>query len=229
MKLVGMLQNYNEAQDGNLERCLTNMSKFCDDIVVLDDASTDNSVEIIKKFTSHIIYNTVNQKRMNETSNRQKLVDYSISLDCDWMVWLDGDEIFDRSGEEHAIRDLMKFDVEGYSFLEYQLWKSLDKYRVDELWAKLWMPRMWRNKEIMTIEQISGLHQNQWPVNLHQVIKSDIKCIHFGFSSEEKINQQYEIYKSLGQTGQWLERIKDETGIILKDFDREWYPRWMLN
>jgi len=51
LKLVGFLKVYNEAKSGNLERVLRHLKTFCSEIVVCDCQSTDNSLEIIKKYT----------------------------------------------------------------------------------------------------------------------------------------------------------------------------------
>ena len=55
IKLVGFVKCFNEGKTGNLERCLNHLSKFCDDIVFCDDSSSDNSIEIAKKYTKNII------------------------------------------------------------------------------------------------------------------------------------------------------------------------------
>ena len=49
IKLVGFVKCFNEGKTGNLERVLNHLSKFCDDIVIYDDGSTDNSYEIVLK------------------------------------------------------------------------------------------------------------------------------------------------------------------------------------
>ena len=56
LKLVGFVKCFNEGHNGNLERCLKHLSVFCDEIVICDDSSTDNSVEIAKKYTNQIIH-----------------------------------------------------------------------------------------------------------------------------------------------------------------------------
>ena len=60
MKIVAFIQMYNESSKGNLERCLVNCKQWADDIVIYDDASTDDSVEVAEKYTEHIIRGEVN-------------------------------------------------------------------------------------------------------------------------------------------------------------------------
>ena len=227
IRLIGFLQIHNESKKGNLERVLKHISKFCDDIVIYDDGSTDNSYDIASKFTKNIIRSPVNDFK-NEISHKQKLLELGLSLNPDWIVWLDADEVFDRDGELYAIRSLCKYGenekIDGFSFLEFNLWDGLSQYRVDELWHKLWTVRLWRNNGDLMFGKGAGLHVQVRPDGIDKICRTDVKVIHYGFSSKEKIDEKYQMYKSHGQTGRLLERIKDEKDINLKPFSRDWFP-----
>jgi len=227
IKLIAFLQIHNESKKGNLERVLNHISRFCDDIVIYDDGSTDNSCEIASKFTSNIIRSDVNDFK-NEIEHKQKLLELALSLNPDWIVWLDADEVFDRDGELYAIRNLCKFGeskkIDGFSFQEFNLWKNLSEYRVDEKWHKLWQIRLWRNNGELEFERGIGLHNKLHPNGIKKICKSDVKLIHYGFSEKDKINEKYHMYKEHGQSGWNLERIKDEKGICLRPFVRDWFP-----
>ena len=227
VRLIGFLQIHNESEKGNLERVLNHLSKICDEIVIYDDGSTDDSYEIASKYTKHIIRSKVNDFK-NEREHKQELLELALSLNPDWIVWLDADEVFDRDGENFGIRALCKYgqtkNIDGFSFQEFNLWKNENCYRADELWHKLWQPRLWRNNKRLTFDIKYGLHQGQCPQNLEKICMSEIKVIHYGFSSAAKINEKYQMYKEHGQTGRLLERINDEKGIELKPFSKDWFP-----
>jgi glycosyltransferase involved in cell wall biosynthesis len=227
LKLVGFLQVYNEAKSGNLRRCLTHLKEICDDIVIYDDGSTDDSVLVAREFTSHVITSKTNEFR-REIFHKQQMLDLALSLKPDWVVWLDADEVFDRTGELGGIRALcqygMEHDIDGFSMLEYNLWKSNTHYRVDELWFKNWQARLWRNNGELKYDEKEGLHNTMYPAGMANIYRSDTKVVHYGFSSEQMVNQKYNLYKSHGQTGRWLERIADETGIELNKFSIDWFP-----
>lgn len=148
LKLVGFLQIYNENEKGNLTRILEHLIRICDDIVVFDDGSTDGSYEIVLKYTKNIIRATKNDF-VNELEHKQELLNLAISLNPDWIVWLDADEVFDLDGESYGIRALCEFgmqnNIDGFSFLEYNLWKDKHHHRIDKHWNKLWQVRLWRN------------------------------------------------------------------------------------
>lgn len=227
IKLVGFLKIYNEASSGNLERVLRHMSKFCDDIVVCDCESTDNGVEITKRYTSHILHEKNNFR--NELSTKQVMLDYALKLRPDWIVWLDADEIFDRNGESGSIRKLCAYgnqeEIDGFLFHEYNLWKSDRKYRIDELWDKVGKINLWKNNGNLHFDAQEGLHRPQHPLGLNNIKPVRIKLIHFGFASQALIDRKYEIYKKNGQRGYMeLERLHYEIGIKLKILSDNDFP-----
>lgn len=227
LRLIGFLQVYNESKSSNLQRCLPHLKEICDDIVIYDDGSTDDSVSIAKEFTKNIITSETNDFK-REIFHKQQLLDLAITLKPDWIVWLDADELFDRNGELGGIRALCQYglehNIDGFSMLEYNLWKSQTHYRVDELWLKNWQVRLWRNNGKLKYDPKEGLHNLMFPSGMTNIYRSDIKVIHYGFSTEEKINEKYALYESHGQTGRWLERIKDENGLILNKCSIDWFP-----
>jgi len=226
LNLVGFVKFFNEGENGNLERCLRHLSRFCNNMVLCDDGSTDNSVQIAEKYTKNIITAPHDFKR--ELLYKQKLLDYALSLDPDWIVWLDADETFDRIAELGGIRSLCQYGdehrVDSFSFRYYNPWKGMTAYRVDELWNVLWQPKLWKNNGRLKFHVQEGLHLTAIPTGLARCKKTDIKVLHYGFSSEELIKRKYDTYKSLGQSGRWLERIRDESGIRLKKLDMDWIP-----
>lgn len=87
---------YNEEK--NLESCLVSVQSIADEIIVVDGGSTDQTVDIAKKFTTKII----------ETSNplifhinKQKALDASTG---DWILQLDADEVITKELQEEILR-----------------------------------------------------------------------------------------------------------------------------
>lgn len=226
IKLVGFVKCFNEGRTGNLERCLKHLSSFCDDIVLCDDSSKDNSLEIARKYTNHII--TMPDEFKQELAHKQKLLELALSLSPDWIVFLDPDEVFDREGELGGIRSLCVYgnehNIDSFSFQYHNLWKGEESFRVDELWYKNWQPKLWKRKNGMRFDVREGLHLRQYPLGLDSDKRTDIRLIHYGFASVDKIEKKYSLYQNLGQSGWALERISNEANIILRKFLKEWFP-----
>jgi glycosyltransferase involved in cell wall biosynthesis len=82
MQLSAVVITRNE--EANIERCLKSLA-FCDDIVVVDSCSTDNTVEIARKFTSNVV--------TRPWSGYAEQKNYANSLaKHDWILSIDADE-----------------------------------------------------------------------------------------------------------------------------------------
>lgn len=82
VKISGVIITFNEER--NIERCLSSLTEVCDEIVVVDSFSTDNTKEICQKFNVRFVENAfqghIEQKNfaMNQAEN-----DIILSLDAD--------------------------------------------------------------------------------------------------------------------------------------------------
>lgn len=226
LRLIGFVKAFNEEETGNLERCLKHMKTFCDDIVVCDDSSTDRTIDVARRYTSHIIVLPNNFRR--ELEHKQRILEKALQLEPDWIVWLDPDETFDRIGEEGGIRQLCSYGsrkgIDSFSFLYYNLWKSNKYYRVDDLWLSNWQIKLWKNTGRLRFRIKAGLHQELSPLGLMNYAKTNIKVIHYGFSSPELIKRKYDTYRTLGQYGRDLERLIDESSLRTEALDSETFP-----
>jgi glycosyltransferase involved in cell wall biosynthesis len=97
-------------EEKNLEECLSSVRRLADEIIIVDGGSSDKTVSIAKKFTSHII-------RTNNPPifhiNKQKALD---ACSGEWILQLDADE---RVTPEliNEIQNVMKSgkpDTNGY-------------------------------------------------------------------------------------------------------------------
>ena len=99
MKLSVVLATYNEEK--NIRTCLNSVVKWCDEIVVVDGSSTDNTVKIAKEFSAKIIV-TDNPPIFH--INKQKAIDAAQS---EWILQLDADE-YVTPELEHEIKTVIK-------------------------------------------------------------------------------------------------------------------------
>ena len=74
-------------EEKNIEKCILSINKFVDEIIIVDSGSSDNTIEIAKKYTNMIFFN--------------KFIDYAtqfnwaldnISIKNDWILRIDADE-----------------------------------------------------------------------------------------------------------------------------------------
>lgn len=223
MKLMGFLSIYNEVKKGNLKRCLDSLSKYCDEIVIYDDASTDNSVEVAKQYTDLVIEGQVNEWG-KEAEHRQRLLEFALTRNPDWIFWIDADEVIEKRGQEGDIRKLCETtEFDCYAFHEVNLWRNPAFYRLDNLYNEGWFCRLWKNNGNLEIENKPGLHQRLVPTSLKKEGRTDLQILHYGFASDKNILNKYFTYRAHGQSGWALHRLVDERTLQVARSKPEWF------
>lgn len=231
--ICGFLKIFNEGSPekggtGNLRRTLENLTKICGkgNIAICDDSSTDDSVEIAKEYTEHII--TMPDDFKAELSHKAKLLEYVLeNINPKWILHLDGDEILEKRAVE-GIPKLIhfgdQFGFDCFNFHTRNLWASKCWYRVDSLFDQKWDIRLWKNNGSLKFPERTGLHTPQHPDGLTKVHNTNLQLIHFGFSDLNQIARKYCVYKKLGQSGWALDRLRpDDPNIKLEPVNLQYF------
>lgn len=223
MMITALLQIYNEKVSGHLERFLKWNNPLYDKLVVLDDRSTDNTVEFIEPHASLLIKNTMNSFR-SELRNKGLLLDSAKEAfpDTDWFLWLDADELLleDRPGIDSLLTQASSADFDGIELPLVNLWRSENFYRIDSGFNKVKNVRFWKNTTDLNFSKKSGLHNLLHPQGIKRVLEMDeLKVLHFGFSSASLIANKFSIYRENGQRGRNLLRLIDETNLQVENIE----------
>jgi len=196
MKLAAILRVKNQIL--TIRECLSKLSSLVDKIVIVDNDSTDGTFGIYKRYPKiRIIKKT---KGFNE--GRDKCLAHKLAkkLKPDWILWIDGDEIFEKN--------LVRNDLEKYmnnprlnqiNFRIYNFWLSDKKYRVDGIWKKYTafpQRQLWRNLPqayFLDIPFHNGGIRGVPPKH----INSDFRIKHFGYVYPQQIKTKVKTYKKL--------------------------------
>ena len=95
-------------EEDNIEKCLSSAA-FADEIIILDDQSTDKTVELAKKYTSNI------QSRKMDIEGRHRNYAYGLSRN-NWVLSLDADEVISEGLREELTALLSKTDIKEAAF-----------------------------------------------------------------------------------------------------------------
>lgn len=188
MKIVGICQIFNEVASGNLVRALKHYKFLCDEMIILDDASTDSPKTIVEKYTSHYIRNDVNQwEQQRETWNKSKLLECAKDIRADWVINFDADEIFERSFTRDEIEELLWWSeghaVDAYRFFWTNFWLSPALVRTDGGLNTISPPRIYRVYPQWGIVKREGLHQTLWPFYADKAQLIPCRLLHFSSAS----------------------------------------------
>lgn len=102
MKVSVVISAFNE--EGKIAECLESVKKIASEIIFIDNSSTDNTLEIAKKFTDKTY-----KRENNPMLNTNKNFGFSKASE-EWTLSLDADE---RITEELA-EEILALDGEGY-------------------------------------------------------------------------------------------------------------------
>ena len=101
-KIVVMYRVKNEERW--IEQSIKSIYNFCDEIVVFDDNSTDNTKKICTGFDKVVDIHTKTDSSFDEARDRNLLLNLALKRNPDLLLSLDGDEIF-LPGSEKIIHE----------------------------------------------------------------------------------------------------------------------------
>lgn len=197
MKISAVLIVKNEEK--NIEKCLTNLL-WCDEIIVVDDDSSDKTREIIKKYRIRLFKHSLN----NDFSRQRN---FALSkAKGDWILFVDADEIISSSLQKEIIQKInnSKNNYSGY-FIR----------RRDFIWGK-----ELKHGEVGDIRllRLAKKESGKWIGKVHEVwrIKGRIG----------KLNQPIDHYAHKS-TSTFLEKINYYTDIRAKElYERNIKSHW---
>jgi hypothetical protein len=134
MKIIALMLVKNE--EWILPVTLKDLSRYIDDLVVLDDSDNDNSLSVIQKYGGHVIRQK--KKRFDESLWRSDLLKKGRELGGTHFICLDADESF-TNNFYFNFREIIKSLKPGQGLMMEWLclWKSAFKIRFDNsIWVK---------------------------------------------------------------------------------------------
>lgn len=143
-------------EEDNIVDCIEKLS-FCNEIIVIDDNSTDRTVEIAKnqgvKIIKHPLDNNFSQQR-NFALTKAK---------CDWILFIDADERVSKQLKEEIIQTLSDNPSEKAYYIK----------REDFMWGKLLKHGETGNIYLL---RLAKAHTGVWIGKVHESWVSESKA-----------------------------------------------------
>jgi len=212
-KLTAMMIVRNEA-NRYLKDVLDHLTAFVDYIIILDDASTDETPEICASYQKVILHrNEESLFYQHEARLRARLWELTAESGPDWILAVDADEIFEDRIQNEIKSLIDQVDFDGVEFRMFDFWKSATHYRVDGFWNpwprfSLLLARYF--PEIEYTWPDLPFHSGRWPVFYRGgnfiTFQSDIRVKHYGWARGEEHKEKYLAYKAADPEGKYSSR-----------------------
>ncbi|MCF8567607.1 glycosyltransferase family 2 protein [Alicyclobacillus tolerans] len=208
-RLTAIMQVRNEA-NRYLSRVLENLSAFCDDIVIVDDASTDNTADVCKSFPKVTKLVTSNESRFQREWELRTILWQAVSeLEPDWVIAVDADELYEQRMQTEVSRLINQDQFDWIGFRFYDFWGCETHYRDDEHWNI-------HRRHTMTLARYFHTYPYFYPKMEHHVPRlpltysalpgfhSDVRVKHLGWAGDaDERFSKYLRYKERDPNGQW--------------------------
>lgn len=186
-----------------LPLCLENLLRFCDEVIVLDDASDDGTREFLIDHPDenvHVAMLDAPTFYVHEGQTRQRLIDETLHLGPTHVLSIDCDELVDDGA---ALRRLLEQqpDVPVWSLSIEEIWKVGRRWlqvREDGGWRSHPMNCLWRVPESGQALKMMDrrLACRRVPTTVWQSVgrPTGVNLMHFGWANPDERRGRYDRY-----------------------------------
>lgn len=204
-KIVVMYRLKNEERW--IKHSLKQASEICDEIVILDNESTDNTLNICKNFPKVV---DIHKQKLpfDETRDKNTLLKMTLKRKPNFIMSLDGDEIIMPNMKKILYEDLMFLhpDSSVFEFRHLEMKEKPNQFLINNPTTNYLLPFLFRVKDQPPDLIFGGTdypgnahcpHIPQNTVGLDKPARSRVKILHYGYYDDKLRQAKYNFYKKL--------------------------------
>jgi hypothetical protein len=204
LKIACVMQLRNEAR--YLEGCLAHLREHVDGFIVLDDGSTDETVQILKgeaKLLDCLSNPPSENHTWRELDNKRRLLQRALELDIDWVLCCDADERYESIFLEHLRTIADAFSANELTCIAVtfrELWGNPKQYRVDGVWDKKSRAPFFRLPNVISFEQNQAFHGQWYPDEIRErgrIIRTRHILYHLKSITQDERIKRRDLYNQL--------------------------------
>ena len=181
-----------------IRECLSKLEELVDEIVIVDNGSTDGTLNVYKECEKIVAIE--NTKGFNEGRDKCLAHDLAKTRNPDWILWIDADEVFENMASRESFESYISNpNLNLVKFRLFHFWRSKHKYRVDDIWKKYTSApqrQMWRNIPSAYFKNIK-FHNGGIMGVPPKHITSAIRLKHFGYIHKIQLSSKKKTYESM--------------------------------
>jgi hypothetical protein len=223
-----MMRVRNEARW--IRATLEKASPLVDGFVILDDGSTDGTPAAWRSHPKVLRYEYQQERTTDEARDKDRLLQWTLDADPDWILALDGDELLEDAAPELLRRAIAgcppNVTAFGLNFL--YMWDAHDRHRVDGRYANLRHARLFRvsglgvdarSLRFATTAHGGNFHCGSVPANLPGRVQFlDVNVKHYGYFGREQRARKRAFYERLdpkNAAAGYYDHLTSEVGMVL--------------
>lgn len=203
-KITAMYRVKNEERW--IEKSIKSVLDICSTIVVLDDGSSDSTLEICKSFDNVIVQSQSNLP-LDEVRDRNIILKMALKEKPDYLFSLDGDEILPPNSYDIFFDELTILypNTDVFEFQILYIWDKPNQIRYDGIYSRTWQKRLMslKNQRELIFENTpypGNLHCGSIPTNTigqDYPISSKIKILHYGNYDQKIREKKFDFYTKI--------------------------------
>ncbi|MCU1349049.1 MAG: hypothetical protein JWO56_2079 [Acidobacteria bacterium] len=213
--VLAVLRVRNEARF--IAEVLESVLPLCGRVLVFDDHSDDDTVAICRSFGERITVLHSPFCGLDEARDKNYMLQRVLALDPAWVLWIDGDEVLERSGPAR-LREVIEADDEettSYRLKVAYVWDGSGQVRVDGIFGTMCRTSFFclRGQPLRALGfpmvQPPNFHCGNVPHGLRgEVADLDVRLKHLGYVTPAQRSRKYDWYSRLdpGNAGEDLYR-----------------------
>lgn len=219
-KMVAMLRVKNAID--TIDECLTSLSSYVDEIVIVDNGSTDGTQECYTNYSK--IVTIGHTEGFDEGRDKRLLLEMAKKRSPDWLFWLDADEVLEKRMTRELVERIMNQDeYTSIWFKQYHFWRSCTHYRIDGRWKPSYQRCMWKYQESQYFRK-DRIHNGLIQGLTGRPLYSNIRLKHYGHVKRSDTMAKYVLYRTIDNpykdcyTGRDYKHMIDESGTQLEEW-----------
>jgi len=190
--VTGLLRIRNEARW--IERCISSILPVCDQVLVMDDHSTDGTPDLCTPLPGVTVYQSP-FANLDEARDKNWLLQKAAG--AEWVLMIDGDELLEPGAIETVSAVSRHRAALVYSFRVLYLWDSETQVRTDGVYGRFRRPSMFRpdGATFQATHAGGNFHCGNVPRDLQPYARPiDAALLHFGYLHREDRLRKYAWY-----------------------------------
>lgn len=205
-RIIALYRIKNEARW--IEQSLKSATEICDEIIILNDGSTDETVEICESFAQVVTIHSQKNLPFDETRDKNTLLGMALKRNPDFILILDGDEIIMSNSKQRLFYELniLHPNTNVFEFRSLYVWDKPNQFRCDGVYNNIWIKKLFRlknqpeNLRFAETDFLGNAHCTAIPDNLigiEQSVRSKVSILHYGYYDEELRLQKFNFLNKL--------------------------------